>query len=463
MLTTRLKRALVVTATAMFVLAAVTFASSVDESIVDATAPTGSVTLAAGASGAIAINLSVTGKQDGTATFDVYRDWTLSGGVFAGSNPQTFTVPARAAQDDPTTFSANGTVTAAAGQADGIFTLAVGAFGITNINTTGAKLSVGNSSAYSITVETPTPSDTTAPIISYVLNPASPDGSNGWYKSDVTLTWTVTEDESPSSLVKTGCVDQNITVDQQETTYSCSATSDGGSATQVDVKIKRDATAPTVALVGGPADGASYYFGSVPAAPTCSASDATSGLQGACSVSGYSPAVGPHTITASATDNAGNTGSDSHTYTVLAWTLYGFYQPVDVHGVWNTVKGGSTVPFKFEIFVDSTELTNPADVSGFSAAPITCPSGSVTTDPIEVTATGATALRYDSIAGQFVYNWQTPKKPGNCYQVTMTTADGSSAVGVLPPEVKTLTLRRGRRDRDGPAVFLLSRPTLQVL
>ena len=271
----------------------------------------------------------------------------------------------------------------------------------------------------------PAPSDTTPPLISYVLNPASPDGSNEWYKSDVTLTWTVTEDDSPSSLVKTGCVDQNITVDQQETTYSCSATSDGGSATQVDVKIKRDATAPTVALVGGPADGASYYFGSVPATPTCSASDATSGLAAACSVSGYSSLVGSHTVSASATDNAGNTGDDSHTYAVLAWTLYGFYQPVDVHGVWNTVKGGSTVPFKFEIFAGSTELTDPADVSGFSAAPIPCPSGSLNTDPIEVTATGATALRYDSIAGQFVYNWQTPKRPGNCYQVTMTTADGS--------------------------------------
>ena len=42
-------------------------------------------------------------------------------------------------------------------------------------------------------------------------HPANPDGINGWYKSDVSLVWTVTEPESPTSLKKTGCVDQTIT------------------------------------------------------------------------------------------------------------------------------------------------------------------------------------------------------------------------------------------------------------
>jgi hypothetical protein len=92
----------------------------------------------------------------------------------------------------------------------------------------------------------PPPSDTTAPSIGYTLNPAAPDGANGWYKSNVSLTWTVSEPESPSSLVKIGCVDQNITTDQVATTYSCSATSDGGSAGVVNATIKRDATAPVI-------------------------------------------------------------------------------------------------------------------------------------------------------------------------------------------------------------------------
>jgi hypothetical protein len=49
-------------------------------------------------------------------------------------------------------------------------------------------------------------------------------------------------------------------------------------------------------------------------------------------------------------------------------------------------------------------------------------------DDIETTATGGTTLRYDPVAGQFIYNWQTPKTPGVCLRVTMTTQDGSTLV-----------------------------------
>src|SRR5215211_944264 len=67
------------------------------------------------------------------------------------------------------------------------------------------------SDTLTITITEPaTPADTTPPTIEYVLNPTAPDGSNDWYKGDVTLTWTVTESESAASLVKTGCEDQNI-------------------------------------------------------------------------------------------------------------------------------------------------------------------------------------------------------------------------------------------------------------
>jgi hypothetical protein len=131
----------------LMVWSAVALASDVDVSVVDVTTPTGGVTLAPGQSGNITINMTVTGNQAaGTAKFEVYRDRTLSGGTFVGSNPQEFTVDDRAAQNDPDEFSTTGTVEVAAGQGEGTFTLVVGAFDIQNATGPGGKLAAGASS-----------------------------------------------------------------------------------------------------------------------------------------------------------------------------------------------------------------------------------------------------------------------------------------------------------------------------
>jgi hypothetical protein len=111
----------------------------------------------------------------------------------------------------------------------------------------------------------------------------------------------------------------------------------------------------------------------------------------------------------------------------MPWTLSGFYQPVDMSGVYNTVKGGSTVPLKFEVFAGGTELTTVSSVKSFVQTSISC-STSAVLDEIEVVSTGGTSLRYDSTGGQFIQNWQTPKAAGSCYKVTMTTQDGSSLI-----------------------------------
>jgi hypothetical protein len=85
-------------------------------------------------------------------------------------------------------------------------------------------------------------------------------GLSGWYRSDVTLTWLVQEPQSPSSLLKTGCVDQSITADQSATSYDCSATSAGGSSGPVSVVIKRDGSAPTVTGVPSASPNASGWY-----------------------------------------------------------------------------------------------------------------------------------------------------------------------------------------------------------
>ena len=97
----------------------------------------------------------------------------------------------------------------------------------------------------------------------------------------------------------------------------------------------------------------------------------------------------------------------------------------------NTVKSGSTVPFKFEVFSGPTELTDTAVIGSFTWANIACTAlgAAATEDAIEQVTSGTTDLRYDTTAGQFVQNWQTPKnRAGACFRVTMTTVDGSSLV-----------------------------------
>ena len=137
--------------------------------------------------------------------------------------------------------------------------------------------------------------------------------------------------------------------------------------------------------------------------------------------------VGDHTISLRVTDDGGLSATDTATVTVLPWTLEGFYQPVDMNGVYNIVKNGSTVPLKFEIFAGSTELTDIAYVKSLTYAQTSC-NASATTDEIETTTTGSTSLRYDTTAGQFIYNWKTPSIAGKCYRVTLTTMAGSSLV-----------------------------------
>jgi hypothetical protein len=266
--------------------------------------------------------------------------------------------------------------------------------------------------------------DKTAPTAT--ANAAPPANGFGWNNTSVTVSYSG-NDGSGSGIAFCDAADVLSTEGAGQTASGTCTDNAGNVSAPATATINIDLTLPLVSLVGGPADGGTYYFSFVPAAPTCNASDTLSGLDGSCSVSGYSAAIGSHTVSATATDKAGNSASDSAAYTVNAWTLNGFYQPVDMNGVYNTVRNGSTVPLKFEAFAGTTELTATSIVKSFVQTRITCDT-SATIDEIEVTSTGGTSLRYDATAGQFIQNWQTPRQAGACYRVTLTTQDGSALV-----------------------------------
>jgi DNA/RNA endonuclease G (NUC1) len=324
------------------------------------------------------------------------------------------------ASGSPVTFTASGACTSGGFNGETITLVATGSCTITASQDGNAIYNAAGSVTRTFAV--------TADVAPSASPTQTPAATGGWNNTDVTVTWNWT-DVGVSGINPVNCTTSTVSSGEGNAiALNATCTDLVGNTGTASYTVSVDKTVPTVALVGGPTDGGNYYFGAVPSAPTCAASDPLSGLAAACTISGYSTTVGPHTIIVTGIDNAGNVATASATYTVLPLTATGFYQPVDMGAVWNSVKGGATVPLKFEVFAGSTELTDPSViVQPLTATQSLCSGGP--TDDIEILASGGTVLRYDG--GQFVYNWQTPRKPGLCYVVTITLTDGSSLSGKI--------------------------------
>jgi Ca2+-binding RTX toxin-like protein len=183
--------------------------------------------------------------------------------------------------------------------------VAVGAFG----DQSGAGPFQG--SAYVFVV-----SDTTPPVITPSVSGTL--GGDGWYVSDVTVAWTVTDPESAVTSTS-GCDTTVIAADTAGLTLTCTATSGGGTQSE-SVTVKRDATPPVITLVTPP-DGASYDLDAVVNADYGCA-DSLSGLVSCAGpVAPGSPidtaSAGPHAFTVTADDAAGNAAQVSAGYVVL--------------------------------------------------------------------------------------------------------------------------------------------------
>lgn len=150
----------------------------------------------------------------------------------------------------------------------------------------------------------PLPVDNTPPAI--VANVSGTLGDNGWYTSNVDVSWTVTDAESNVTST-TGCDAQSVTSDTNGVMFTCEATSAGGTASQ-SVTVKRDATAPTIsaALSGTVING--WYNTDVGVDWTVS--DNLSGIAATdCTDNTVATDGNPISQTCSATDQAGNTAS----------------------------------------------------------------------------------------------------------------------------------------------------------
>ncbi len=92
------------------------------------------------------------------------------------------------------------------------------------------------------------PSDSTPPTIVPTITGTL--GLAGWYISDVIVSWSVNDAQSPVTS-QSGCNSQTVSTDTAGTTFTCLATSSGGTSSQ-SVTIKRDTTAPVLSCSANP-------------------------------------------------------------------------------------------------------------------------------------------------------------------------------------------------------------------
>ncbi len=154
--------------------------------------------------------------------------------------------------------------------------------------------------------------DYTAPVVTPTVTGTL--GSNGWYRSDVSVSWAVTDNESPITSTE-GCDPSTLSVDSAASTYACTATSAGsGGPGSGSVTVKRDTTPPTVSCGAAP----TFELGQFPAPVSATVTDSLSGAASA-TTSRQVPtsSVGVKTAVLTGIDRAGNTRNVSCSYSVV--------------------------------------------------------------------------------------------------------------------------------------------------
>ncbi|MDX1673709.1 MAG: hypothetical protein R3314_02810 [Longimicrobiales bacterium] len=141
-------------------------------------------------------------------------------------------------------------------------------------------------------------------------------GEDDWYVSDIEIGWTVTDEQSPVTATA-GCENRTVVEDTHGVTFTCEATSDGGTAS-ASVTVKRDESLPVVDYSGDTGPFALDDEVDI----RCDAWDETSGVASTSCTDITGPAwsfgVGTTVVRASATDHAGNDGAGEVSFEVMA-------------------------------------------------------------------------------------------------------------------------------------------------
>jgi hypothetical protein len=264
--------------------------------------------------------------------------------------------------------------------------------------------------------------DLTPPVI--VPSSTGTLGLNGWYKSNVSVSWSI--NDPVSGVVSSGgCGPYTQITDTPGTTVTCSATNGAGLKSSNSVTIKRDATPPVI-TISSPADKANYLLNAV-VVSNYNCTDAMSGIPaGGCNGTVMSGAniitntvsANPQTFLVTATDAAGNTASATYTYFVR----YNFILTPPK----SSANLGSAVPLIWQlqdatgaVVSDVTSLVTLS--SSFNGLP------AVTLYSPATGATGGSNFRF--VSPNFQFNWDTSTASATgkgYYTVVFRLKDNSS-------------------------------------
>jgi hypothetical protein len=256
--------------------------------------------------------------------------------------------------------------------------------------------------------------------------------AEGWYRDDVTVRWTATDPEpsagqpaAPNDTVVGGEGDNLRAVSEEV----CDGA--GNCATGSLDGIKIDRTKPEVS-VAGVRDGEVYTVGAVPVA-TCEASDALSGVAGACAGTlsgGNANGVGDFVYEAQAVDRAGNARTVSVSYKVV-YRFDGFLQPINdpvanPGAARSVFKSGSTLPVKFQVKrADGSVITPTAAPVWVNPALGTATNAAVNEESWAEAVSSGSA--FSLVDGKWQYNWKTKGvSAGYNYRLGVTLDDGTT-------------------------------------
>lgn len=183
--------------------------------------------------------------------------------------------------------------------------------------------------------EPPTPSDTTAPVASPGQSP--PANGDGWNNTDVTVSWNWADEAGGSGIDASSCTTSTTSSGEGSLLLSASCRDNAGNTGNASYTVAVDTTAPTVTYGGN----AGTYTVAQQVVITCAAADQV-GLSGLLSTTcadvdapAWSFPLGPNSLSAGATDRAGNVGTGSTSFTVTV----GFDSLCDLAGQFSSDAG----------------------------------------------------------------------------------------------------------------------------